>query len=199
MKTNIHIHIVLLLSIPLIFIKYAYSQSENTKLFTGGMFIHMGYITNGRATANINGITTGLGGKLAFYTGHHFRIGSEGYSSTYNYEDGKGFYKLGWGGIVTEYYYRKNNTAFSVGLTTGGGRVQDLYLTQGHTTDRNEDTVIYEKQSVLLLTPSTSIEYLLSEKIRLACKVDYIFSPSDKDKTVIASGPRIYIGVHFSH
>ncbi len=95
-----------------------YSQEhKEKKLFTGGMYPNIGYISNDRDFAHVDGITTGISGKLAFYITNYFRFGTEGYATTYNYPDEKGFYKLGWGGAVMEYYFEVNSFGIAAGAT----------------------------------------------------------------------------------
>ena len=175
------------------------AQESEHPLFTGGMFLHFGYLSNERPEANIDGITKGLGGKLVFYTGKHIRIGTEGYASTFNYPSDKGFYKLGWGGAVVEFYKVYNRLAFVGGATVGRGGIKDLYLKDANIYDREPDDAIYEKQSFWVFTPSISSEYLLSEKIRLVVKADYILAPGSGVEKMTASGPKLYVGILFSH
>jgi hypothetical protein len=175
------------------------AQNVKHPLFTGGMFLHVGYLSNDRSEAKIDGITKGLGGKLVFYTGKHIRIGTEGYSSTFNYPSEKGFYKLGWGGAVVEFYKEIGSWAFVGGATAGRGGTKDLYLKDANIYDREPDDAIYEKQSFWVFTPSISSEYLLSEKIRLVIKADYILAPGVGIEKMTASGPKLYVGILFSH
>lgn len=108
MKISHHI-IAVVFSLLISLSGYSQKPAAEKKLFTGGMYPNIGYIANNRDCAHIDGITTGIGGKLAFYVGKHFRAGTEGYATTYNYPDEKGFYKLGWGGAVLEYYTEVKN------------------------------------------------------------------------------------------
>lgn len=177
-----------------------YSQNhQEKKLFTGGMYPNIGYISNDQDFAHVDGITTGIGGKLAFYITNHFRFGTEGYATTYNYPDEKGFYKLGWGGAVIEYYTEITNFGFAAGATIGAGSIKDLYLLDANTNDREPDEAIYEKQTFFVLAPNVSVEYILTEKIRFAIKTDYIIAPGRGVEMMTAKGPKLYFGILFTH
>lgn len=176
---------------------FLYSQ-ENKDLFRGGMILHTGYLQNNVSQNPINGPITGIGGKLSFHTGKHMRLGTEGHVSSYNYSDGMGFYKFGWGGILVEYQFSQGNLRPVLGLTLGGGIAHDLYVVSGDFTDHKVDLSIYKTYSTLVLSPNFSMEYSFTDHISLVGKVDYNFYPGNIYPDYIGNGLRLYIGVLFS-
>jgi len=186
----------LLLTI-LFFSLQGYGQKPTHPLFIGGMFVHAGYISNLRVDQSISGSVSGIGGKLAFFMGPNFRLGTEGYASTYNYSDATGFYKLGWGGLLAEYMLGNGKIAPVFGLTVGGGRIRDLYILEGEDGDRLPDNAIYQVYTVALIAPHISVEYALKENIRLTAKVDYLTSITRDAVAHFAEGPRFYLGFLF--
>lgn len=186
----------LLLTI-LFFSLQGYGQKTSQPLFIGGMFVHGGYISNLRIDQSVSGPVSGIGGKLAFFISPYFRIGTEGYASTYNYSDATGFYKLGWGGLLAEYMLGNGKAIPVLGLTIGGGKIKDLYILEGKDGDRLPDNAIYQVYTVAIVAPYVSIEYALKENIRLTAKVDYVTSITRDAVAHFAEGPRFYLGVLF--
>lgn len=173
-----------------------YSQN-NRELFRGGMLLHTGYMSNKLEDPSVDGIVTGIGGKITFRLGDHFRLGTEGYVSNYAYPNNEGQHKLGWGGILTEYQFSDKRLAPVIGLTVGGGKVHDLYMLSGNFDDNNPDESIYKVYSALVLTPNFSLEYRISESINFVGKIDYVMYPVIEYSKFIAKGPRFYFGVLF--
>ena len=171
--------------------------NDSTSLFTGGMLLHSGYIKNNNSSYQVDGLCFGLGGKLAFHIGNHLRLGSEGFSSNINYQNNDGYYKLGYGGLLIEYQFLPKKVTPVLGFAVGAGTIKDLYVLQGSIDDNKSDEVIYKVYSVLLVTPSLSLEYALSEKIKIALRLDYIINLTDEYQNDFASGSRIHLGVLF--
>jgi hypothetical protein len=186
-----------LLILLLLIIGVNLNAQDNRELFRGGMSLHTGFVQNHLEKPPINGIVTGIGGKISFRLGNHFRLGTEGYVSTFGYNENEGQYKLGWGGILTEYQFNDNKLAPVLGVTLGGGKVHDLYVLTGNFTDNNSDETIYKVYTSFIVTPHFSLEYKLTDSINLVGKVDYIFYPGIDYPNFIAKGPRIYFGVLF--
>ncbi len=160
--------------------------------------LHTGYQVN-KATGNpVNGLVTGIGGKLVFRLGDHFRLGTEGYVSSHNYPSNEGQYRLGWGGLLAEYQFTDTRLIPVAGLAFGGGSVHDLFLLGGNFTDQEADPALYRVFSTFLLVPELSLEYRLTDHINLALKFDYIIYPGSAYSDFLASGPRMYIGVLFA-
>jgi hypothetical protein len=171
---------------------------EKQIVFTGGMFLHSGYIQNSRQFENINGLCSGIGGQGFFHIGKHFRLGSEGYGSTFRYAHNPGYYKLGWGGILTGFQYKYKRFKPMISLTFGGGKVHDLYLLDGKVDDDLSDITLYRVYSNMLVVPAVSLHYALKAKINLAFKIDYSLPLFSDNKANYAYGPRFYMGILFN-
>ncbi len=173
------------------------ARNDSTSLFTGGMLLHSGYIKNNNSSYQVDGLCFGLGGKLAFHIGNHLRLGSEGFSSNVNYQNNDGYHKLGYGGLLIEYQFLPKKITPVFGFAVGAGTIKDLYVLQGNIDDNKSDEVIYKVYAVLLATPSISLEYALSEKIKIALRLDYMINLNNEYQNDFASGPRIHLGVLF--
>jgi hypothetical protein len=167
------------------------------ELFRGGMFLHAGYITNKLDYPAVNGITTGIGGKISFRLGKHFRAGTEGYATSYGYENNEGQYKLGWGGLLAEYQFSDQRLAPVIGITLGGGVIHDLYVANGNFTDNLPDEAIYKVYSAFIANPHFSLEYRLTHNINLVGKIDCLLFPGVSYPDYVANGPRLYVGILF--
>ena len=180
-----------------ILITFISSAQTHRELFRGGMFLHTGYIQNKLDYLSVDGIVSGIGGKITFRAGEHLRLGTEGYVSNFVYGDNEGQYKLGWGGLLAEYQFNDKRIAPVFGLTFGGGKVHDLYMLSGDFSDNTSDDAIYKVYASLIVTPHFSLEIRMSDHINLVTKVDYVFYPGIEQTAYIAKGPRIYFGVLF--
>ena len=171
---------------------------ENKEHFRGGMMLHTGYISNSSGPTKIDGLCSGIGGKIVFPVTKHFRIGCEGYVSNYTYPDNDGFYKLGWGGALVEYQLPYKRFIPVIGITVGGGRVRDSFPLSGNYTDNEPDNIIYKDYSKMIIAPQISLEYSLTSHINIAAKIDYLLYPGIDYLTYIPKGPRFYAGFLFS-
>jgi hypothetical protein len=165
------------------------------------MLLHTGYLKNVQKDSPIKGACFGVGGKLSFTLSDHFRLGAEGYTSTYSYDEQPGYFKLGWGGILSEYQiFKKSSLSPVLGLTVGGGRIHDLYF-RDYPTTTGDYSVDYQSSASLFFSPSVSLEYLLKSKLTLVLQVVFV-SPlvlsSTKANIEYAYGPRVYLGMLFN-
>jgi hypothetical protein len=186
--------IILIVFIISCLLSNAQTQRE---LFRGGMFLHTGYVQNQLDNPSVKGLVTGIGGKMTFRLGDHFRMGTEGYVSTYGYADNEGQYKLGWGGLLGEYQFFNKKITPVLGATIGGGKIHDLYMLNGNFTDNQPDEAIYKVHSSFVITPHLSVEYSISDHINLVGKMDHVFYPGAAYPSYIAKGLRFYFGVLF--
>lgn len=176
------------------------------KGYSGGMFYHLGYVRSnefmvynlaGQAIpTRIEGMTSGIGGKLGFFINKYVRTGIEGYATTTRYGEFRNSYKVGWGGLVMEFVYPTKRVMPFIGLTVGGGKMTNMILLANDNNDYHADEIVYKEDALFVINPAIGIEYFVSKRISLIFKVDYMLSGS-KDKFDFASGPRAYIGVHF--
>lgn len=173
---------------------FAQNQREH---FRGGMLLHTGFVQNQTDFPAVDGMLTGIGGKITFRAGEHLRYGTEGYVSNFGYGDNEGQYKLGWGGLLAEYQFNDQIITPVLGITIGGGKVHDLYVISGDFKDNFVDETIYKVYSSFIVTPHFSLEMRLSDHINLVGKVDYVFYPGLDYSSYVAKGPRVYFGVLF--
>ena len=176
------------------------------KGYTGGMFVHSGYIwshsfevTNSLGEISkhqVKGLTFGLGGKLAFQFGKHLRIGTEGYNSTVTYGPHKSTYSVGWGGLLAEYFHEARFASYFVGTTFGGGRVENLIITEPQTLSFHTSEIVRRKYSTGIIAPYYGAEIKLSNKLRFVYKACYMFSMTNKQDDW-GRGFRWYIGINF--
>lgn len=175
--------------------------------FSGGMFLHAGYIKGKSfttyfpqndliSTQQVKGLTLGIGGKLALHFGEHWRFGVEGYASGARYGNNRSAFRIGWGGLLAEYTYRFNRFIPFVGLTVGGGGAKNMILLEATRHDFVSLPVIYREYGFPIINPALGCEYLLTSKLKLVLKADYMLSPTKE--VDFATGVRVYIGVLFN-
>lgn len=167
------------------------------ELFRGGMFLHTGYVKNQLVFPSVDGLVSGIGGKITFRTGNHWRIGTEGYVSNFGYKENEGQYKLGWGGLLAEYQVNNKRLVPVFGITAGAGKIHDLYVLSGNFENNDEDRAIYKVYSSFMITPHVSLELRMTDSINLVLKTDYLLYPGIKFPDFVANGPRLYFGVLF--
>ncbi|HKM94582.1 MAG TPA: hypothetical protein VJY41_13095 [Prolixibacteraceae bacterium] len=173
------------------------ANNPQRELFRGGMFLHTGYVKNKLNSPSVNGLVTGIGGKITFRLGEHFRAGTEGYVSNYGYGANEGQYSLGWGGLLAEYQFNDKRVVPVMGITIGGAKIRDLYMLSGNFNDNLADVAIYKVYSSFILAPQFGLEIRMSDHISLTTKVDYVLYPGIDFSNEVAKGPRFYFGIMF--
>lgn len=177
--------------------------------YSGGMMLHVGYLfgENGAAPYAPQGVTYGVGGAARVHLFDHLRIGSEGYVSTMpsSFTDcrdelRKGSYvRNGWGGLLADAYWRFDKAWPYVGATIGGGAVHSLYVMDGSQDDWQPETAsLLNKQSYFCVAPFVGCDYLLTPRVHLTFKLDWVIAIHDK-QLVAPTGPRFYFGFMFCH
>jgi len=189
--------LVLLLSIMTINNALA-DQSEELPTYCGGMLYQVGWSKVLTFQGEVSGISTGLGGKLAFYILPSFRVGAMGFSNNLRYDTSlhtpSSYISLGAGGITMEMVWNTETFRVVPGLMFGGGSFEYLNIISG---EGDEKVVNYDKYSSFLFSPLLSVEVPLSNKISTVFMADWIFGNS-----VIAGnnyGPGLRLGVLFTH
>lgn len=192
----------------------AASGSENThspmsyRGFSGGMMLHTGYLSSQRFnysdlsgnvfSKKISGMPVGIGGAIRFQFGDHFRIGTEGYSSTLYYGAYDRF-SIGWGGILADYMFKAGRFYPFAGLTFGGGGGKNLFVKDSDPYDfAFEQSVLFRNYSFLCIAPFAGVEFALTDALRVVLKADYMFNVTGRSPD-FASGVRIYAGIMFYH
>ncbi len=177
--------------------------------FSGGMMFHTGYLfgQNTSLPHNPEGAEYGLGGALRINLWDHFRIGGEGYVSNmpsgFTNEDKclqKGSYiRNGWGGLLMDAYWRCEHLWPYIGGTIGGGAQRSLFIADGSIYDwLSEGETIFNKQTYFMFDPFVGFDYLLTARIHLTFKVDFMLAIHNS-RLLTPTGPRIYIGILFCH
>jgi len=177
------------------------------KGFSGGMFIHSGYSVGKTFQVKISDNTFrnvaatggifGLGGNLGFHFGKHMRFGGEGYVSNTYYENGSRF-RIGWGGIFAEYMFHFKKIIPFAGVTIGGGKFTNTYFPEKPFDDLTTSSVVYKKKGIFIITPFIGTEFILTEKLHLRFRIDYLFAPAAMIKEPdFSTGARFYLGVLF--
>jgi hypothetical protein len=209
---NLRANFFFILLLPIIL--HAQNSPKETKFrfngFSGGMALHTGYLYAGTPVfftpdgiavkgEKIHGAPAGIGGMIKLHFGRHFRVGSEGYSSTLVYGKAKNRWSLSWGGLLADSYWQIKKWGLFVGGTVGFGGVQHLALLDANPNDLQiEKQNMFHKYRVILLVPFVGVEYAFSERIHLCLKMDYIFNVYDRQPD-FAEGLRVYLGFSFYH
>ena len=188
------------------------------KGYSGGMFVHTGYIQSKLFTVNdlqnnsidlrIKNFTFGLGGKISIYLNRYFRIGGEGYFSTCKYRVHpstiKSSCRIGWGGLTFDILYPVKKWAPFVGVTIGGGSATNLIFTQVKYNNYEAAPVVYFTYPLCIINPTLGIEYFVSNRISLLFKMDYMLNVYQTKLLFLSQntyphGVRFYLGIHFYH
>lgn len=176
--------------------------------FSGGMMIHTGYVggaesriigTDGELVGaqSMRGMPFGIGGAIRLHFGNWLRLGSEGYQTVLNYGPHKGFCSLGWGGLLIDAHHRIGRFDAFAGLTVGGGGVKNLTLLSPSLVDfRVEENASFRRYGVALIDPFVGTEYVVSDKLRIQIKADYILNLTPRKEDFVR-GVRLYLGVVF--
>ena len=174
-------------------------QAQKKQLFDGGMMVHTGYLIDNILALDYkaSGMSFGLGGVLHFHIGDHVRLGGEGYVSTLPQKRNGGYVRMGWGGMVADFYWPIKRWAPYAGLCVGGGKTSTLLVLDGSDCDwESEANAVVHKEPFSFVNPYLGVEFALTETVHLTLKADHLFP--FKDKTV-PKGVRVYFGFVFAH
>ena len=176
--------------------------------FSGGMMLHSGWVSAGDVAVGtlgqaMRGMPKGIGGALKVQLGEHFRVGTEGYTSTLSYGEYGSSLSLGWGGVLVDWMFEAKMFSPYFGATIGGGGVKNITLNDHPANDFiAEENLSYRKYSLPVVAPFVGVDYPLSERMSLTFKADYIMPLSVGSlpaATDFPSGVRLYFGFLFSH
>ena len=162
------------------------------------MSVQAGYASLKNEVASFDGLMAGLGGRLQFYLGKHFRLGGGGaavkMSYTYNgYEDN--YTRISYGGLTAELTTRVKMWQLSFGLLGGGGSYSNLHTVSE--TSEGRLIVLLDKESTLVLSPIITVERDLTESIAFMLMADYLWGPKLGKKQHLST-PKIHLGVLFN-
>jgi len=184
------------------------SKKWGYKGYSGGMFVHTGYVQSGvfkvvdfqgnEIEKQIKGATFGLGGKMSVFLNKHFRVGAEGYFSSCKYGANKNSCRIGWGGVTFDLLYPVKKWSPFLGITVGGGSSTNLIFIEKHNNNKNATPVVHYKIPLCIINPAVGVEFFASNRISLLFKIDYMLNVY-KPNSAYPHGPRFYLGVHFYH
>ncbi len=177
--------------------------------YSGGMMLHAGYMFGeiGHLPYNPQGMTYGIGGALRINLWEHLRIGGEGYVSTMptgltdlrNTLQTGSYIRNGWGGLLVDAYWRCERFWPYIGGTIGGGAKRSLFIREGSLNDWEAEPVsMFNKQSYFMIDPFVGFDYLLTTRIHLTFKLDYVLALHE-GHLLRPTGPRFYFGFLFCH
>lgn len=180
------------------------SREKFIKGYSGGMFLHTGYLSGGDNPYGFNphGATFGIGGLVKLRASEHFRFGAEGYVSTLGLDEGveKGsFNKMFWSGALCDFYWTAGRFIPYVGVSVGGGVETSYYMFEGNKNDwHREDYAVFNKQAFFALDPFVGFEYAVGKAFHLSLKLDWLVAVNSGGINR-PSGPRLYFGFIFAH
>ena len=192
----------ILILIFTIFLTFSAIGQEKKVLrgFDGGMMLHTGYLS-GKIPGigfSAKGAPLGIGGVARLCLGSHFRVGGEGYVSTLHQLRNGSYVKYGWGGLLADYSHRIGRFVPYAGLTIGGGSASGLIINEFSGEEWGElQDASYGKQAFFALDHFLGCEYVLTERIHLTAKLDWLLMPGKA--WGLPDGPRIYFGFIFCH
>lgn len=182
----------------------ATANTNKEKIFQGyegGMMLHAGYLWGDITPLahQAQGLTKGIGGAIRLKLGNHWRIGTEGYTSSMKQLGNGSYIKTFWAGLLTDYTWTWGRFAPYLGVTIGGGTTTDFLMIEGSGKDwQPESKAYYHKAPFVAIDPFIGCDYIVSEKLHLTFKIDYLNGIGNKD-LYLPTGPRTYVGFMFCH
>lgn len=180
------------------------TANDDNKVFRGyegGMMLHTGYLNGNVAPLShqAKGMTKGIGGAIRLKFGNHWRIGTEGYTSTMKQLGNGSYIKTFWAGLLTDYTWTCGRFAPYLGITIGGGTTTDFLMIDGSGKDwQCEPEAYYHKEPFVAIDPFIGCDYIVSDKLHLTLKVDYLNGVGSTE-LYLPTGPRAYVGFIFCH
>ncbi len=176
--------------------------------YTGGMMVHLGYAYGGvlspvgHGDIKVQGLSTGIGGRIVFGLGQNFRIGSEGYVSTINYGE-KRKASIGWGGVTMDYGWQRGRWRPYIGTSIGFGTYENMTAVNTPLNDNTPQEIVWHEYSVVLVNPFVACEYNITQRIKACARLEWMTSPVAQSGIVgfgdFSTGPRLLIGFMFGH
>lgn len=176
-------------------------EKKFIKGYSGGMFVHTGYLTGGDNPYGYepSGTTFGIGGLIKLRVGTHFRFGAEGYFSTMGLMKNGSFNKLFWSGPLVDWVWDMGKFHPFAGLTLGGGMETAYYMFEGDKDDWLPETnAVFHKQPFFAADPFIGVEYAVGKAFRLSLKADWLLAINSEGLNR-PMGPRLYFGFVFAH
>jgi hypothetical protein len=191
-----------LFSIVLIAVSVCYAGSisgaPEHRLFGGGMALQAGYVRIGNEFGSPQGVVKGLGGRLHFYLGNHWRVGGGGAAVSFGYKapglDGS-YVRLGYGGITAEATGQRGRWRYSAGVLAGGGAFDNLHLISETGGGRYE--AVLDHRATMIVSPLLTLERSMTDAISLMIAADFLWGPHLGDRHHLG-GPKVHFGVLFN-
>jgi hypothetical protein len=165
--------------------------------FIGGMFFHCGLGSIRLTDQHAAGLTTGVGGKLAFLVLPRLRIGGMGFNSGFEFTSStalKGSYAtVRCGGLTAEYTQVFGAVRIAGGCLLGGGSVQLLQL---HEQIDTRTIASYSKTATMIALPTIGVEVKLTPKLNLATMFDWMLGSAIAGGN--SFGPQLHCGILFN-
>ena len=174
-----------------------YAEEQKT-FFSGGMALQAGYASLKNEAASYQGVITGMGGRIHFYTGAHVRVGSGGASVKMAYTHNgfnENYTRIGYAGVTLEATTRMRQWQLSAGILAGGAGYTNLHII-AETSD-GARTVLLENRRSFLLSPLITIERALSKSLSLMGMMDYLWGP-ELGRNKHLKTPKLHVGVLFN-
>lgn len=204
-------------------------SEERTGVFrgyAGGMMLHMGYqYGQGVGFPNaaneetmLRSVTYGIGGALKIHLFKHWKVGAEGYVSTMPVKsqgDGSNI-RVGWGGVLNEYYLTWGKIQPFIGGTIGGGAQRATHVYSDNATSEHPSIkeawesfkdyasseatypAQYTKRGMFVLDPCIGADIAATRKLHVVVKADWLIAIHQK-QMLTPTGPRLYVGLMFTH
>lgn len=169
--------------------------------FDGGMMVHTGYLkgTIAPLAYTAKGAPFGIGGVIRIHLGEHWRLGTEGYFSSLNQLHNGSYVKYGWGGLLTDFYWKFKWVMPYAGITIGGGSNTDHLMFEGADTEWGEvKHSVWHKQKFAAIDPFLGCDIIVSNAFHVTAKADWLNCLGHGSKN-IPTGPRFYLGFIFFH
>lgn len=197
MKRVVVIICFIALSFPLL------SQNKKSWLngYDGGMMLHVGYLNQVITPLDMEtkGVTKGIGGAIKFHFGEHFRLGTEGYTSSMSLLNNGSYIDTFWAGLLGDFYTIKGRYMPYIGLTVGGGAVTSFLMLDGEKKDwSSERNTVFNKTPFVAIDPYIGCDYIVSKAFHLTLKLDFLTGFGGSN-LYLPKGARAYIGFIFFH
>jgi hypothetical protein len=171
------------------------NEKPRGRFINGGMFYHLGAGFVALPYGEVRGLSSGVGGRLAFTILPGFRIGGMGFNTGFDFKSaGNGSYvNLRFGGLTAEYGRSIGSGRISLGMLLGGGVLRTLFI---HEMIDGRAIVSLDKFGTMIAMPMLIGEVPLGEKISVALMGDWILG--SRIAAGHSYGPRFHLGMLFN-
>lgn len=168
------------------------------RFFGGGMAVQAGYVKLENKFGTPAGVMRGLGGRLHFYLGRHWRAGGAGAAVSLAYDNpglDDSYVRLGYGGITAEVTAQRGRWRYSAGLLAGGASFDNMHVVAR--TDGGRFDGYLDHRATLIVSPLVTLERSMTDAISLMVMADYLWGPKLGVRRHLG-GPKLHFGVLFN-